>query len=511
TNEGSSYFRSLLDSLISLLVLLTTANNPDVTMPAYSRNRFAAIFFILYLFVGVYCFMNMLLAVIYNQFRGYFLNSMQGSLLRRRLGVRAAFEVLLRKKSSIQGACSTADSGVGGGVIKAVVDKCLLPKHVKTALFEDLSGRESAMFSAAEFHELFSCLDKNTVKRQTPGVRWMKDPRLKMIQRVFIHRYFNFFGMGVAFVNLIVISVQLGAKYDASFRESHSTLRVVNFTFAIYYLLEQLVKFWAFGWRKYLADKGNIYDAVITSALIIGEVVSAILYGIPYFPKEMIMHSSSSVMWNMLRLVNILIMARMLKVIPYVKSMSVVAMVLLDLMKNMKSFAGILVVIIYAFAIFGMQLFQGTITYEAEFVNRSFVCGSYEQLEYWANNFNDFYASIIVLWNVMIVNNWQVFLEVFKNKTSPWSYLYFIAWWLLSVILVLNLFTALIMENFIMKWDQRHQLSEAATNSSSTYEGLTVTIQLNTVHSMFRDLLQEPPDTELLSLLNKHRYLRLDG
>ncbi|XP_035828200.1 two pore calcium channel protein 2 [Aplysia californica] len=515
-SEGHQYFHSLLDSLVSLLVLLTTANNPDVTMPAYSRNRYASLFFILYLFIGLYCLMNMLLAVIYNQFRGYFLSSMQSSLLRRRLGVRAAFEVLRRKKCDIQGSENSAEGtievGVGGHVIKSIVGKSLLPKHIKSVLIENLERREDYVFSATEFQKLFYCLDSDVVHKQKPAVTWCASPRWRMVQRVFLHKYFTYFGILMAFINLIIITVQLGAKYDSSFRESHSLLRIVNFSFVIYYLVEQAVKVWAFGWRRYLSDNGNKFDAFVTLALVIGEIYSASCYGLPYFPgsKEVVVHSSSSELWNVIRIINILIMVRMFRIIPHIKSMSLVTTVLVDLMKNMKSFAGVLIVIFYAFAIFGMELFHDVIKYDPSFENKTFECGTYEQLNYWANNFDDFFAAIVVLWDVMVVNNWHVFLQVFREKTSPWSYLFFIAWWLLSVIIVLNLFTALIMENFIMKWDRRHQIVQSAAALSSSYEGLTVSVYLNNVHSMFRDMLQEPADNELLILLSDHHYLSLD-
>ena len=49
--------------------------------------------------------------------------------------------------------------------------------------------------------------------------------------------------------------------------------QVVNFAFANYYVLEQLLKLWAYGVRRYFNDKRNIFDAFITLALVVGSVL----------------------------------------------------------------------------------------------------------------------------------------------------------------------------------------------------------------------------------------------
>lgn len=95
--------------------------------------------------------------------------------------------------------------------------------------------------------------------------------------------------------------------------------------------------------------------------------------------------------------------------------------------------------------------------------NSSALCGSFEQLGYWPSNFDDFavsplpcpqvqltwdfpsalppspfsaspsplsralldptsavpQAALITLWNVMVVNNWQVILEAYKRYSGP--------------------------------------------------------------------------------------------
>ena len=52
-----------------MLVLLTTANFPDVMLPAYQSNRLYAFYFMIFLLLGLFLFLNLLLAIIYSRFR----------------------------------------------------------------------------------------------------------------------------------------------------------------------------------------------------------------------------------------------------------------------------------------------------------------------------------------------------------------------------------------------------------------------------------------------------------
>ena len=127
-------------------------------------------------------------------------------------------------------------------------------------------------------------------------------------------------------------------------------------------------------------------------------------------------------------------------------------------------------------------------------------CGTYEQLGYWANNFDDFASSVFVLWNVMIVNNWMVFLHAYSRYTSKWSQLYFIVWWLITVVTALNLFTALILENFITRWDRSQKRRDEAVHRLHHQDNLTM-------HDLFREELQEPSLDSLMIEIRQHPHL----
>jgi len=48
TLEGTQYFYNFKESWINMFILMTTANFPDVMLPAYEKNRLWCIFFIIY-------------------------------------------------------------------------------------------------------------------------------------------------------------------------------------------------------------------------------------------------------------------------------------------------------------------------------------------------------------------------------------------------------------------------------------------------------------------------------
>ncbi|XP_017742423.1 PREDICTED: two pore calcium channel protein 2 isoform X4 [Rhinopithecus bieti] len=467
--ERLTYFQNLPESLTSLLVLLTTANNPDVMIPAYSKNRAYAIFFIVFTVIGSLFLMNLLTAIIYSQFRGYLMKSLQTSLFRRRLGTRAAFEVL--SSMAGEGGAFPQAVGVKPQNLLQVLQKVQLDSSHKQAMMETLRSYGSVPLSADEFQKLFNELDRSVVKE----------------------------------VFLVLDADVLPAERD------DFVLGILNCVFIVYYLLEMLLKVFALGLRGYLSYPSNVFDGLLTIVLLVLEISTLAVYRLPRpgWRPEMLGLLS---LWDMTRMLNMLIVFRFLRIIPSMKPMAVVASTVLGLVQNMRAFGGILVVVYYEFAIIGINLFRGVIvappgnsrcvvTPSLASANGSAPCGSFEQLEYWANNFDDFAAALVTLWNLMVVNNWQVLLDAYRRYSGPWSKIYFVLWWLVSSVIWVNLFLALILENFLHKWDPHSHLQPLAGTPEATYQ--------MTVELPFRDILEEPREDELMERLSQHPHLRL--
>ncbi|XP_023593883.1 two pore channel protein 2 [Trichechus manatus latirostris] len=362
SKERLTYFRNLPEALTSLLVLLTTANNPDVMMPAYSKKRAYCVFFILFTVIGSLFLMNLLTAIIYNQFRGYLMLSLQTSLFRRRLGTRAAYEVLASLEDGRDGHPPAV--GVKPETFLRALQKTHMAVHCKRAIEQKVRSHGDRLLSADEFQKLFNELDKRVI-------------------------------------------------------------------------------------------------------------------------KEM---------------------------------MAVVANTLLDLVRNMRAFAGILVV---SASVCGS--WQGRSWGPTGSGGRRGLCWPQQVLRPWlcgrasqqgssgvsplasttsvrpGRRLN--FAALITLWNVMVVNNWQVFLDAFRRYSGPWSKVYFVSWWLVSSVVWVNLFLALILENFIHKWDRRDHPQHSLGAPEASYH--------SPVELMFREVLEEPVEEDLLEKLRRHPHLEL--
>jgi len=85
TVEGAMHFSSLEASLWSMLVCLTTSNFPDVMLPGYMAYRPYCILFLIYMVLGLFLFMSLVLAIFYSNFKIRFENKIEKDALKRNI------------------------------------------------------------------------------------------------------------------------------------------------------------------------------------------------------------------------------------------------------------------------------------------------------------------------------------------------------------------------------------------------------------------------------------------
>jgi two pore calcium channel protein 2 len=456
--EGAAYFNSVSDAFMSLLVLLTTANHPDIMMPIYQFNRFSSIYFILFLGIGTFLILNLLIAATYSQFKGFFQKSLQSSFFRRRVAFRAAFTLLARRTYELQqrrgSRLSYVHEVVSKDLIRRLLQRAWIPNKRVPQMYTKLETISSHHLSWLQFRDVFDMVSKEPTRRALSRLPFYgKWPWFQWVQFAIRHRYFYYLTYAFSLMNVIMITVELQISYDNSLQRADSRLAYYNLGFVLYYSLEQALKLVGLGFRGYFRSYGNIYEGVLTFVLIIMEILVLTFYS-----------DSSSVFHydTVIRLMNIIIVFRLLRIVAHIKSLRILVNIIMDLFKNLSGFAGLMVIVYYLFALMGMLLFEDVDGASSKIDNDHMKwrdkCGTFDNLVYYANNFHDFGSSLIILWDIMVVNNWFIFLDKFARDSvlGGWSRLYFIAWWLTAAIIGMNLFVSLVLDTFLIKWDAVH-------------------------------------------------------
>ncbi|NXD84630.1 TPC1 protein, partial [Halcyon senegalensis] len=181
-------------------------------------------------------------------------------------------------------------------------------------------------------------------------------------------------------------------------------------------------------------------------------------------------------------------------------------------------------VVYCVFAIIGMELFQGKIQFFPANSNapHALECGNpalkdslFARGKYCKNNFNNFASSFIVLMELTVVNQWhdilcggsQLFLPLthvllfangFANVTVHPAKLYFIAFHIVMVIIVVNIFVSFILEAFFVEYSL--EKSEVETAIEQKIQELGMGVQ--------EDELQ---DDQLLENMESEQDLEREG
>jgi len=169
----------------------------------------------------------------------------------------------------------------------------------------------------------------------------------------------------------------------------------VLFAFFVYYVIENLLKLWSFKWTRWTMSYQNIANGIISLALITLHIIHVSIYGRPYVTQKEREQTTVITIWGLSRVVNMLLIFRLVNLAPSIQIMNAILSTSIDIMRSLRPVFGIMIVNYYVFALIGMQLFKNKINIDSfGSYNQSdpdSYCGSFGQLNYWANNFDDFF------------------------------------------------------------------------------------------------------------------------
>ncbi|NXA18338.1 TPC1 protein, partial [Ibidorhyncha struthersii] len=152
-------------------------------------------------------------------------------------------------------------------------------------------------------------------------------------------------------------------------------------------------------------------------------------------------------------------------------------------------------VVYCVFAVIGMELFHGKIQFFPANSNAPYAveCGNpalkdslFARGKYCKNNFNNFVSSFIVLMELTVVNQWHdilsllpltpivLFANGFANVTVQAAKLYFIAFHIVMVIIIVNIFVSFILEAFFVEYSLEKSEVETAIEQKIQELGMGV-------------------------------------
>lgn len=451
TNAADPYFNTLENSLVSLFVLLTTANFPDVMMPAYSKNRWSCIFFIVYLSIELYFVMNLLLAVVFDTFNGVEKMKFKSLLLHKRSAIDHAFQLLVSRQRPMGVSLKQFD-----GLMRFYRPRMSARDRFLT--FKALNSSGAQHLSLQDFYKFYEVIGLKWKARRS-GEYWFDDlPQttfliFKGINLLVKSKAFQYAMYVVVAINGVWILVET-FTYNSGFSPS----KLVPWSYIVFltiYGVEVLLKISGLGPLAYFSSGWNLFDFSVTVFAFLGLIAKAFNMEPFYF-------------------IVILRPLQLLRLFKIKQRYRNVLDTMFELFPRMASLGLTLIIFYYSFAIVGMEFFAGVVFPNC--CNGSTVADSYKQVNvtvgnktelqegyYYLNNFNNILSSFVTLFELTVVNNWYITMEGVTSMTSHWSRLYFMTFYIVTMV-VMTIIVAFILDAFVFRMNYSRKNRDSLEN-----------------------------------------------
>ncbi|XP_044781514.2 two pore calcium channel protein 2 isoform X4 [Bubalus bubalis] len=281
TVEGSPYFTNILDIAFELYVLVTTANSPDVMMPAYELNWWYSLYFITYIIINTYIFMSVFLAVIYNNYRKHLKNEIHTLAYLKRHKMTEAFNILKVKV----GTEFVVKEARWRRLVKVVAPD-ISSSHLELLLRISDEGQKGHV-DKMNFLRLADLLNIRVVAiniKKHPLETWM--PRIYqsstslLVQKMVQHRIFVWVYDVIILINAIFIALD----------EKDSLISYAEWLFLSLYIIEILLKLYTYEPSAYFGRKQfwNWFDTLIIIAALLATVANTTIQARKYNSQQVL-------------------------------------------------------------------------------------------------------------------------------------------------------------------------------------------------------------------------------
>nr|CCA18882.1 similar to sodium channel putative [Albugo laibachii Nc14] len=222
-----------------------------------------------------------------------------------------------------------------------------------------------------------------------------------------------------------------------------SNLEVINFGLSCVFVVEMLLKVFGLGFCVYARDRFNLFDAFI----VVMSMLELILSPPSFLSKNRPSRGNVSAL-RTFRLFRVFKLARNWK------SFRELLALIIRAVAGIANFAVLLFLFIYIYALLGIQFYANTMRFDADAYAVSAAHGT--DLAFWnaqlpRSNFDSLLWAFVTVFQVITGENWNNVMYDAIRANGFTASIYFISLVILGNFILMNLFLALLLDNFAGK------------------------------------------------------------
>uniref|UniRef100_A0A4W3J3F2 Voltage-dependent L-type calcium channel subunit alpha n=1 Tax=Callorhinchus milii TaxID=7868 RepID=A0A4W3J3F2_CALMI len=249
----------------------------------------------------------------------------------------------------------------------------------------------------------------------------------------------------IMFILIMLNTLCLAIQHYEQSKLFNYVMDILNMVFTGVFTVEMVLKLIAFKPRHYFADAWNTFDALI----VVGSVVDIAITEVNVSKKAACSEDSSRISITFFRLFRVM---RLVKLLSRGEGIRTLLWTFIKSFQALPYVALLIAMLFFIYAVIGMQVFGKVAMQDHTQVNRN-------------NNFQTFPQAVLLLFRCATGEAWQdIMLACLPGKRcdpesdygpgeeftcgSNFAIIYFITFYMLCAFLIINLFVAVIMDNF---------------------------------------------------------------